>query len=421
MKWSALLLFSLFFTACLPMASALQGFQSLSSYGVIINESVPSLQVFRAHGIDKLPQEQRTAKVIAEKLDMFTCWYYHGKLVQEIHSIRPDVICLLYRNVRAIYNYSDEWQMALDKDWMLKDSSGNLIHSTTWPTVYMADIGNTEYQKWVANWIKGYLDKYGFDGVFSDNGFTALETAYWWEVNAQPINPRTGNLWTTNEIIEAWISFHHEIKRAIGSKLNIANAIFNGERFWKYQTKYVNALSNCEIDGFMSEGLFNWGFTEGGYEGTYYTEEKWKKSLDFMVWLQENYLNQGKIFFPHGRCSQDQIPSGCTTEQMANFIFASLLLGAQPKRIHYLSLQGATLLPEVQNVFKLDLGVPINNYHLVEGTHVYIRDFSKARVLVNPTATSYSIMLGKSYKTLDGQIVDSITLDDHSGVILLSA
>ena len=405
----ALFLLTLFLSGCLllGLASGLQSSQSISSHGVITYTIV-----FRAHGTSEFPQEQMTAEVITKNLDMFRCWYYysHGKLVQEIHSIRPDVICLLYRNVRAIYDYSDEWQMALDKGWILKDSSGKLVHSTIWPRNYMVDIGNTEYQKWVASWIKGYLDKYGFDGVFSDCGFHAI-TGIWGGVTAQPMNPRTGNSWTSDEVIEAWCSLHREIRRAIGSKLNIVNGIFHGERFWRYQTIWVKLLSNCEIDGFMSEGLFN-------FDSGFYSEDKWKKSVDFVVWIQENFLKQaGKIYLPHSRCAVDLIPADCTSEQMATFAFSSLLLGIN-KSQNCLSLMGAMLSNEVQNLFKIDLGVPKGNYYVIEGTHVYARDFTKIKVLVNPTDHPYSVNLDGDYETLEGQIVSSVNMEPHTGLIL---
>ena len=406
------LLFSLFFTGCLHigLASSLQDSRSLSSRGTIRYENVPSLQVFRAHGVEKLTKEQlNDVNLLAQSLDMYLSMSYRGYQVPQLHQINPNMKILLYRNVRAIKNYTDEWQMALDKDWMLKDSLGNLIHSPTWPTVYMVDIGNIEYQKWVANWIKGYLDKYGFDGVCSDNGFTAI-TGTWWGVTAQPINPRTGNLWTSDEAIEALCSLHYEIRRAIGSKLNIVNGIFEGSRFWRDQTKWMKLLSNCEIDGFFSEGLFNWN--------GFYSEDKWKESLDFVVWVQNNFLNQrGKIYCLAGLCAVDQIPDDCTTQQMAAFVFSSLLLGIN-KSQSYLLLQGAMLLDDVQNLFKIDLGVPKGDYYLIEGTHVYARDFTKVKVLVNSADEPYSVNLDGDYETLEGQIVSSINIEPHTGVIL---
>jgi len=281
----------------------------------------------------------------------------------------------------------------------------------------MTDIGNPEYQDFVANWIKNYIDLYGFDGVFTDNGLGASPNECFYAASAEPINPRTGDLWTSAEIVDAYIAFHNRIKAVIVPKLDIANGIFQGERFFASYDNYVRVLKEAEIDGFMSEGLFNIGSDEGT-GGSFYSEAEWKKSVDFVMWVQDNFLNQtGKIYYPHGRCSEGQIPSGFTTEEMATFVFSSFLLGIG-KSQNYLSLQGAVLLDEINDLFEIDLGVPKGDYRKIDGTHVYIRDFTKIKVLVNPTEQTFSVHLDRDYETLEGGFVSSVSMKPHTGLIL---
>jgi len=208
------------------------------------------------------------------------------------------------------------------------------------------------------------------------------------------------------------------VKERIGSKLWISNGIFRGVDFFgTSQDRYIRLLTETSIDGFMSEGIFNEGSDEGT-GGTFYSEDNWKKSVDFVVLIQDNFLNQaGKIFLPHSRCAVNQIPAGCTSEQMATFAFSSLLLGINRSQ-NYLSLQGAMLLDEVQSLFKIDLGVPTGNYYVTEGGHVYARDFTKIKVLVNPTDQPYLVYLDGEYETFDGQIVSSFNMEPHTGLIL---
>jgi len=128
----------------------------------------------------------------------------------------------------------------------------------------------------------------------------------------------------------------------------------------------------------------------------------------------------GKIFVPNGRCVGDAyipLPSGATTEQMGTFVFSSLLLGINSSQ-NYLSLQGAMLLNETQNLFEIYLGVPKGDYYIIEGTHVYARDFTKAKVLVNPTGEPFSVYLDGNYETLAGKTVSSLNMDPHTGLIL---
>jgi len=414
----ALFLSSLF-SPSISQAASLQRFQNISSLGTIIYDEVPlSLQVFRARTSGKLTYQQRkNATTLTENLDMYIAWYYDGDTVKKIHDIHPDVKCLLYRNMRAIYSYTPEFQTALDKGWILKDSSGNLVRSTIWQVNYMADIGNKEYWDFIVEWLNNYFDQYGFDGVFADNCLKISIYSAWWGCTAYPVNPRTGQLYTSDEVLNDQVSFLNYVKERIGSKLWISNGIFRGVDFFaKTHDRYIRLLTETSIDGFMSEGIFNSG-SDTGTGGSFYSEDKWKKSVDFVVWIQDNFLNQsGKIFLPHSRCKVDQIPVDCTSEQMATFVFSSLLLGIK-KSQNYLSLDGAILLDEIQKLYRIDLGVPKGDYYAIEGTHVYARDFTKIKVLVNPTDQTYLVYLDEDYETLEGQIVSSVNVEPHTGVV----
>lgn len=76
------------------------------------------------------------------------------------------------------------------------------------------------------------------------------------------------------------------------------------------------------------------------------------------------------------------------------------------------------LLDEVQNLFKVYLGVPRGNYYLIEGTHVCAMDFTKVKVLVNPTDQPYLVNLDGDCETLEGQFFSSINMGPSTGVML---
>lgn len=99
--------------------------------------------MFRADGASKLTNEQKAnATLLAKNLDMYRVTHYHAEMVPQLHQVNPDLKVLLYRDMRAIYNYGDEWQVALDSEWILTDSSGNLFRSTIRPENHMVDIRN---------------------------------------------------------------------------------------------------------------------------------------------------------------------------------------------------------------------------------------------------------------------------------------
>jgi hypothetical protein len=368
--------------------------------------------------------ERLSPELYAQKVDMYICHFevaVAGK-VQQIHALRPDLICLLYRNMREVYQSSDEFQLFLDHNGILKDAYGNLIHSAVYTSNWIVDPGNPDYQQWVANWIKSYLDKYGFNGVMLDNCLPSNE--YMWNTApGPPINPRTGKPWTSDEFNQAVIALVNKVKDTVGDRLVVGNGIFTG-RFFNdpsRQQHYVNLLLRSKIDGIMSEGLFS-----DLDSADWYSEQDWLDSVNFVVWLENNFLSRGKLFLP--LCenadptdgSGPVLPAGCTKEQYVTYCFSSLLLpGAETNGTHYLNLGLYMLEDYPQSLFRFDLGSPLGAYYTVQGTHVYARDFSNVKVLVNPTYQTYSIDLDGNYTTLKGQVITSpLTVGSHTGMIL---
>ncbi len=360
-----------------------------------------------------------SAETIAEEFNMSQSsrWVNSVKM-NRVHELNPGYKALVYRNLKDIYNYSiDEWQLANSSGWLLKDINGNFIRSPTWPENYLVDITNPDYQQWVAAKVKSWLEEYPFfDGVMADNSIASDVREWLWDSPTKPINPRTGTYFTDQEIRNAYIQLHKEIKNAIGSKLLVCNGIWNGGRFFDRYNSYMEIISNSPLDVIVSEGLWN---ANNKY---WYSEGDWLDSLNFMVWVQDNFLrNHPDRYFVAVDYSNENIIPGSDENQTALYGFASTLLGAKTNQ-NNLAVGwnwDADFLEFMDKLHKIEVGFPENDYYTIEGTHVYTRDFSKVKVLVNPTDYSYTINLDSSYKTLDGRIVSSITMINHTGEILL--
>lgn len=241
----------------------------------------------------------------------------------------------------------------------------------------------------------------------------------WFGLTAQPVNPRTGREWTKEEIKQACIQVHNKLKESVGPKLDVANGIFHGHRFWERYDDYVDLIANSPVDGFMSEGMW-WA-----YNGRWFTLQEWCEALDFQVWIQDNFLTSGKLFWMDVTIEEGTLPAGCTHYQMIDYAFASSLLGARNHNNYVEFLKSysrgdwfGTEIDYVQNLHSLAIGEPLSDYYRIEGTGVYARDFTNVKVLVNPTPDSSTINLGGSFKTLQGEEISVITLDNHTGVIL---
>ncbi len=160
----------------------------------------------------------------------------------------------------------------------------------------------------------------------------------------------------------------------------------------------------------MSEGLWY------GYNAVWYSEEKWLNGLDFVVWTQENFLQgTSRVYIPMLKLikladgTYYPLPTGCTPEQMFTYAFASTLLGISTNQNYFGTTfklpESADFIEKVYNkLFSIDVGAPVNDYYVIEGTHVYARDFTNVKVMVNPTGNPY--------------VANGETIDPHTGVII---
>jgi len=362
-----------------------------------------------------------TSSFIAAKADSFMSHIEQMWKGEEVKAINPSVQCLLYRNIRAVKErYPDEYQTFLDNDWILRDASGARIRSNAFPENWIIDVGNPTVQDWIANWFITNLGVY--DGAYLDNCLPSTEIL--WDVSSKPaINPRTGQEYTSLEFRNDVITLVNTVKSAIAPKIIMGNGITTGTKFfqdWRLPD-YSALLINSQIDAIMCEAWL----LPSSAPVDWRTESEWKDAVDFVVWLENNFISRGKLFYPVVRNPLDWnnqvlLPPDCTQEQCVTFTFATLLLGASTSGAHYLNL-GYYDSDYVSSLFALDVGVPLNSYYVVSGTHVYARDFSNAMALVNPTSQSYTVSLGKNYETIDGTPVgSSIVVGAHTGAILIA-
>jgi len=187
-------------------------------------------------------------------------------------------------------------------------------------------------------------------------------------------------------------------------------ALFNGRSFYRDQSLYQSYLATAKTDSVFVEGMFN-NF------GTMYSETDWIKSVDLIIWMQNNYLNNPSKSLVIWSPTTD-LPADITRDQMSAFIYTSSLLGISKTEQNYVSCHGNMVSAFTQSLYETPIGLPEESYHIIPETRVYEREFTKSRVLVNPTTSSYTINLGKQYRNMNGNIITSITLGKYSGTIL---
>jgi hypothetical protein len=125
----------------------------------------------------------------------------------------------------------------------------------------------------------------------------------------------------------------------------------------------------------------------------------------------------GKIVW----CASGSIVNSDSNEmaRMVKYCYASFLLGANGPKAHWgfntwVSGDGSN---GYYSIMDTQVGSATGTYY--QSQNVYMRDFTNAKALFNPSPNTYTINLGGTYKTLSGTTVTSITISAYSGEILL--
>ena len=325
---------------------------------------------------------------IASHFNMIDTYLSKAKQIQKIKKLNPLFRAIYYKNALTHREGATE-------GWYVHDAqTGSRLINKNWGW-YLMDIGNASYRTSLAHRIKNDLDANPvFDGVFLDDVWPRATSgsSFVREGTADPgVLPQS--------VIDSWqVSMRlllGEVKASIGRRLLIINT-----------GVYIDYFTLA--DGQMYEAFChaNWQpFRE------YYPD--WQKGLERMIVANHS----GKIYL-----AQSGIKDGATDTQIKitqRYCFAMFMLGANTNAYFYfkpsMKYQGVTYFPE----WDIDIGSPMEDYHARTGTPTYEREYSKGLVLINPSSESVQINLGTKYKTLGGEITDTITLGSHEGEILL--
>lgn len=367
--------------------------------GIIKEKAVEPIGTKR-HVIAYTLFTSESADFVTSNFDMVIAGF--TSTISEVKALNPDVIVLGYRDVMAMHSNYDDWnEVNSHEDWFLHDVNGNRLIHRYWGW-YAMDIGNTGWRSHYANYVKDKLDSYLFDGVFADDVWDSFFAGSGWNPWTAPIED------VPVEIKYRWhgdmLEMIRFVKESISEKLLIINTSNNDD--------YVDAC-----DGKMHEGFVHssWWALEEFHDDTF----SWNSEVESL----KSVSQKGKYFLAQ---SGTMIPDNPTeadigqVQGMMIYCLSSYFLGVSGGNatFGFNSISSGDGSRGYYPEFDVSLGSPTNEYYSFAS--VYARDFTDGKVLVNPTALSYTVHLGVEYKTLDDQILSSLTLDAHSGVILLS-
>jgi hypothetical protein len=323
---------------------------------------------------------------IASRFEIMDTYLSKASQVQKIKDISPSFKAIFYKDALTHREGAIE-------SWYVHDANtGSRLVNKDWDW-YLMDIGNQAYRTSLANSIKNSLTNNSvFNGVFLDDvwGSVTSDRFYRAGTNETGVVPQS--------VIDSWREnmklLLNEIKTMIGSKLLIINT-------GAYNTDYLD----------ISDGQMYEAFCHANWQpyGEYYSN--WKYCLDKMISISKS----GKIYL-----AQSGIQNTATdpqTNKTDRYCFAMFLLGANANSYFYFSknYRGVSYFPE----WDVDIGDPVENYHIRTGTLLYEREYSKGVVMINPSSETVQVKLNGKYKNIDGVVTDTITLGNHEGEILI--
>lgn len=328
--------------------------------------------------------DQKNGLMIAKYVDLYEAGNWLPEAINGLHKSGKQVA--VYLNVQSILKTAPLFTTAQSDGWLLKDKSGKYISETNFPQNLLVDPANTEYRDFLGRTFNDYQWT-GFDYVFADNGFQATLPASW-DVSALPINPKTGQLYTESEWRDAWVSLFAYLKQNCPKIKIIANGIFNGYDFYQNKDSIIKFLNETDIVPF-SEGVFL-------NSGTPYSVLDWEMSLNFVTWMDENYLTNSS--------RKMILYSVANSDSDARFIWGSAALAVSRFEQVYVCANQRMELSQTQSLFKIDLGSPKGDYFRVNNTELYRRIFAHYEITVNPTRSP--IKLGnETFPPLDTVII----------------
>ena len=345
----------------------------------------------------------QTFDVITAKAQTFTPY------LSQMRAANPNLVVLTYEN-GALARTATEYPSS----WYARDVNGKLIQANApgvfTPGNYLMDMSNPNWL--AASGKRCATDRAadGYDGCYFGMLSLAIFTPNY--LNAQPIYPPTGQVWTKQEWISALQNAVAAIRSANPGVIITGNTVGNGGTYFDTNGKSMRPVLDLEDAGQMEV------FLRGGTTPitTYPTESVWLNQINLLVDAGsrgDRVLAQTKIWIS---ATAHQI------DDWHKYTVASFLMGTNG--LSYLNFStGHTMsaLTADSPYDRVDVGTPTTSFSKrTDG--VYRRDFTRGISLVNPTPSTTTVLLGNCYVDLDGVMFpagSSITLGPNQGDVLV--
>ena len=319
---------------------------------------------------------------------------YPTKYTTEMKAANPDLQLLVY--VNAVFARKDEGTL-YPSAWYAHDVKGNKVVHLKFGD-YLMDPSHPGWIQNVEDLCLARMAENGYTGCFLDVlGPGALNG-----LSGAPVNPATGVAWTDAEWLQRTAHLARETKSVLSPAPVHGNGLITGEHYFDPLAPTAPLLA--ELEGVMAEQFVR---PQSAPFDEFRDEGLWHQELDMLTdarTIGNSVLAMTKVW------------SSATEEQKDawhRYALATFLLAGDGSYFAFRYDHKPTFS---HPWWEVDLGVPVGSYTHSDG--IYKRNFSKGKVLVNPTAATIEVPLGGTYVTLSGDVSTSLTVAPHSGEIL---
>ena len=356
---------------------------------------------------------------IAKELDHYVGWYYHNAALPGLLAAGKMMQC--YLNVRNC----DDRDSHYDVNFVLRNASGGIVASRGWDGhLHVADPMSPLWREALKGRII-YFQSLGFPGVFLDNG-VEVDVPTQYTFDSHPVNPRTGLLYTDADFVSDCVDLTNWLKAQFPDLYMVANGFWSGLRYEQKTSGHQYVMANLEIEAIFSEGMW------GNIYGYLWLAGDWRRSVNFLRLLQDQWIPRGKDFVTYTNCggagytysadgSRQSNGEMIGWERAASFHFCSAMMAANGPR-NILSLHNSMSRPYVQDLFKIDVGDPVGEYYQIGTSGIYTRKWSKVQPFVNPQESTRSVSVADlNLVDAEGYAVEAVTILAKTGLLLYQA
>jgi hypothetical protein len=321
----------------------------------------------------------------------------YGAYVDKMKQASPLLELAVYQNATFTFR-TDLPEFAYSHD-----ADGNRISPHEWPNTYLLNPSSELARRFKMSEATEKLARSGYDGLALDvTGLGPLKTTY---VNALPINPATGKVYTADEWLVQVDGLVDEVISIVNPRPVYLNSLKNGPSYFDPVTPLRDSL-RPGITGSWAE---TWLRETAASITAYPSETVWKQNVDMLPDAGArgySVLQITKLYVTATTAQKDA---------WYKYTLASWLLGNDGRAFFSVTYEKGDLTV-VRPLNRFNLGAASGPYAKVSG--VYQRSFTGGRVLVNPTSSTVTVSLGGTYRTLAGASVTSVTLGPKTAEIL---